>query len=148
MRIGDCGSDVCSSDLVSLDHVLLDPQSKMQIVTERAIPVEVRAASLGLCDGVSSGFAAFEQYVDDPAWPQGPWTDIYGMSALARCLILKQSPPDAVQRMVSDGCEPLRDMGLPDYSREFLDSLYLGMRSEERRVGTECVRTCRSRWAP
>lgn len=112
---------------VSLDHVLLDPQGKMHIVTERAIPVEVRAASLGLCDGVSSGFAAFEQYVDDPAWPQGPWTDIYGMSALARCLILKQSPPDAVQRMVSDGCEPLRDMGLPDYSREFLDAIDLGM---------------------
>src|SRR3546814_11281058 len=36
---------------VSLDHVLLDPQGKMHIVTERAIPVEVRAASLGLCDG-------------------------------------------------------------------------------------------------
>src|SRR3546814_14819875 len=116
MRIGDCGSDVCSSDLVSLDHVLLDPQGKMHIVTERAIPVEVRTASLGLYDGVSSGFAAFEQYVDDPAWPQGPWTDIYGMSALARCVLLTQSPPDAVQPLVSAGLQPLPELGSPVYS--------------------------------
>src|SRR3546814_13451087 len=27
-------------------------------------------------------------------------------------------------------------------------SLQLGKRSEERRVGKECVRTCRSRWSP
>src|SRR3546814_13637233 len=28
------------------------------------------------------------------------------------------------------------------------DRLLLGVRSEERRVGNECVSTCRSRWAP
>src|SRR3546814_3638424 len=26
--------------------------------------------------------------------------------------------------------------------------VYLGLRSEERRVGKECVSTCRSRWSP
>src|SRR3546814_14515669 len=30
----------------------------------------------------------------------------------------------------------------------FLDLLGGGDRSEERRVGKECVRTCRSRWSP
>src|SRR3546814_14316346 len=30
----------------------------------------------------------------------------------------------------------------------FLHDLVGGVRSEERRVGTECVSTCRSRWSP
>src|SRR3546814_11596706 len=30
----------------------------------------------------------------------------------------------------------------------FEDWLYRGLRSEERRVGKECVSTCRSRWSP
>src|SRR3546814_11161417 len=30
----------------------------------------------------------------------------------------------------------------------FLDGQYTVWKSEERRVGKECVRTCRSRWAP
>src|SRR3546814_18778702 len=29
-----------------------------------------------------------------------------------------------------------------------LASIYFGARSEERRVGKECVSTCRSRWSP
>src|SRR3546814_12475974 len=44
----------------------------------------------------------------------------------------------------------------PDWRREYLSSFYedsdfevlLNFRSEERRVGNECVSTCRSRWSP
>src|SRR3546814_16544266 len=40
--------------------------------------------------------------------------------------------------------EPIRaDLGLSDVQM----SLLLGLRSEERRVGKECVSTCRSRWS-
>src|SRR3546814_18721762 len=47
--------------------------------------------------------------------------------------------------------------GFSDDQRETLQSLWesaqptvdaLGLRSEERRVGKECVSTCRSRWLP
>src|SRR3546814_4397343 len=46
----------------------------------------------------------------------------------------------------SDSCEgridlPLKSLGTPGFGRGFL-------RSEERRVGKECVSTCRSRWSP
>src|SRR3546814_18672340 len=38
---------------------------------------------------------------------------------------------------------------LPIYARSLLASADLGQsRSEERRVGKECVSTCRSRWSP
>lgn len=112
---------------VSPEHVLLDPQGVMHVAARRALLAESRTTSRDLYDGTNQGFSAFEQYVDDPSWPQGPWTDIYGMSALARTLILKQPPPDAVQRMVSDTCVPLREMGLSDYSSEFLDTIDRGM---------------------
>src|SRR3546814_1922005 len=32
--------------------------------------------------------------------------------------------------------------------QQFKDESHLGGRSEERRVGKECVSTCRSRWSP
>src|SRR3546814_17128373 len=35
-----------------------------------------------------------------------------------------------------------------DQFRKIFDNNVLANRSEERRVGTECVSTCRSRWAP
>src|SRR3546814_18582580 len=39
-------------------------------------------------------------------------------------------------------------MASPLESRDFLMALYFSSRSEERRVGKECVSTCRSRWSP
>src|SRR3546814_12631349 len=47
-----------------------------------------------------------------------------------------------------NGTEPL----VEDITREFNHGCwtigYTGQRSEERRVGKECVSTCRSRWSP
>ena len=36
----------------------------------------------------------------------------------------------------------------PDFTVNFEDALQPGSRSEERRVGKECVFLCRSRWSP
>src|SRR3546814_12387115 len=37
---------------------------------------------------------------------------------------------------------------VPIGSCDLLDFCFAGVRSEERRVGKECVSTCRSRWSP
>lgn len=113
--------------VISPDHVFIDPQGTVQIAAGGPWSAGVRTESKDLHDTMPKGFAAFEQYVDDPAWPLGPWTDIYGMCALVRSLILKQVPPDAVQRMVLDTCDPLRDMDLPAYSRKWLGVIDRGM---------------------
>src|SRR3546814_17108162 len=42
----------------------------------------------------------------------------------------------------ADAAAPARTLGV------FADEFDTGERSEERRVGKECVRTCRSRWSP
>src|SRR3546814_18962901 len=43
--------------------------------------------------------------------------------------------------------ETSRELGADDIWTAF-EGHYLASRSEERRVGKECVRTCKSRWSP
>src|SRR3546814_6806405 len=57
--------------------------------------------------------------------------------------------PPALGAQVPDGGE--RDLQLPDrpvVGHRSLRYRLLPARSEERRVGKECVSTCRSRWSP
>ncbi|PTN41993.1 hypothetical protein DAI43_36440, partial [Achromobacter xylosoxidans] len=54
-----------------------------------------------------AGYAAFEQYTDDPGHSCGPWTDVYGLAALAYFLATGAAPPGALARRVRDDCPPL-----------------------------------------
>ncbi|WP_156414269.1 hypothetical protein [Bordetella sp. N] len=74
-----------------------------------------------------SGFAAFEQYTDDPGSPCGPWTDIYSLSALAYVLITGAAPPDALSRRVRDDYVPLARLAPRGYDAAFLDGLDAGL---------------------
>jgi hypothetical protein len=56
------------------------------------------------------GYAAFEQYTDDPDTPCGPWTDIYGLCAVACALLTGAPPPAALSRCVRDDYVPLVDL--------------------------------------
>ncbi|ANN68579.1 hypothetical protein [Bordetella bronchialis] len=71
-----------------------------------------------------SGYAAFEQYTDDPDTPCGPWTDIYALSATACALLTGQAPPSALARCVRDEYVPLarRDGADEQDFRAVLDS--------------------------
>lgn len=73
------------------------------------------------------GFAAFEQYTDDPGTPCGPWTDIYALSALACLMITGHAPPSALERCVRDEFVPLASRGLQGYEAGFLRALDLGL---------------------
>src|SRR3546814_12882280 len=42
----------------------------------------------------------------------------------------------------------ITDRFLPDKAIDLMDEAASRLRSEERRVGKECVSTCRSRWSP
>ncbi len=76
---------------------------------------------------LEDGYAAFEQYADAVDGPCGPWTDIYGLSALAYALITGQAPPDAVRRTIVDACEPLAIQSLPGYRAGFLAAIDRGL---------------------
>lgn len=66
-----------------------------------------------------AGYAAFEQYTDDPAYPCGPWTDVYGLAALAHFLATGAAPPDALARRVRDDYLPLEEWQPGAYGAAF-----------------------------
>src|SRR3546814_6599136 len=67
-------------------------------------------------------------------------SDLVCVQRSAEAISARRKPPES-----SLGCLP--DCRLPG-SRRRIDRVSPGIRSEERRVGKECVSTCRSRWSP
>src|SRR3546814_11824138 len=122
MRISDWSSDVCSSDLGTAEPLSLTES----LVRQRAAVGPCRAFL-----GVNSSTTLQAEHADY-------------LSLLSYCGLGRN--------------QPLLEAGMLDvvpchYSQlpSMLDNGVLPcdvMRSEERRVGKECVSTCRSRWSP
>src|SRR3546814_15980000 len=56
---------------------------------------------------------------------------------------------ETYRREWDDDKKAFKQSEVHDWSSHLSDAFrYLAMRSEERRVGKECVSTCRSRWPP
>ncbi|OWT67334.1 MULTISPECIES: hypothetical protein [unclassified Achromobacter] len=74
-----------------------------------------------------AGYAAFEQYADDELLPRGPWTDVYGLSAVACQLITGAPPPDAEARRDGDEYLPLVQRMPASYDAAFLAAVDAGL---------------------
>ena len=101
--------------------VLLDFGAARKILAEQAHALTVI---------LKPGYAPIEQYVDDAddaAMQQGPWTDIYSLSAVIYLAITKLAPPTSVTRTVKDTLRSLQDGAHPGYSREFLSAIDQGL---------------------
>ncbi|WP_321785165.1 protein kinase domain-containing protein [Burkholderia pyrrocinia] len=108
---------------VALDNVLIRPDGS-------AILLDFGAARKRIGDLVDDGammikpgYAPIEQYTDDPAFSQGPWTDLYALGAVMHAMIAGELPPAAVVRSIKDTYRPLVSRELPAgevYSPTFL----------------------------
>jgi serine/threonine protein kinase len=80
------------------------------------------------------GYAPIEQYADEADLKQGPWTDVYALSAVLYGAVVGKPPPTAVARVIKDPLERLTTRALPGYSQGFLAGIDrgLGVRPEER----------------
>ncbi|KVM90630.1 serine/threonine-protein kinase [Burkholderia stagnalis] len=92
---------------VALDNVLIRPDGN-------AILLDFGAARKRIGDLVDDGammikpgYAPIEQYTDDPAFSQGPWTDLYALGAVMHAMITGELPPAAVVRSIKDTYRPL-----------------------------------------
>src|SRR3546814_15403846 len=135
MRISDWSSDVCSSDLVLTIAVAYDGREE-------------------LVDALRSILRSTLSETEDP----GAAIDEISADTVARHLYVPELPdPDLIIRTSGE----LRLSGFllwqSAYSEFYFTEIdwpdfrkidFLRARSEERRVGKECVSTCRSRWAP
>src|SRR3546814_11083022 len=145
MRISDWSSDVCSSDLVDYRFTPPAPreqsEAEMMVKSEGCYSCHVRtdrptmhatpAVRLGCTDchgGDASQIGDPKLGYDDPA----------NKAVMARA----HPQPTLPGAWHDSSANPQRSYTLlnkeaPEY-----------LRSEERRVGNECVSTCRSRWSP
>lgn len=78
-----------------------------------------------------AGYAAFEQYTDDPGHSCGPWTDVYGLAALAYFLATGAAPPGALARRVRDDCLPLDAWQPGAYRAAFCAAVDEGLAMDE-----------------
>ena len=84
---------------------------------------------------VSPGYAPFEQYTGSDR--QGPWSDIYALSAVAHFAITGTPPPDAMIRTENDTYTNLAPKARDDIERSFYSAIDAGLRlAPERRPQT------------
>jgi serine/threonine protein kinase len=100
------------------EAVLLDFGAARQIIGDMNHAVTVI---------LKPGYAPIEQYANDAAMAQGPWTDIYSLSAVVFLAIAKKPPPTSVVRMIKDPIEPLQNGKYEGYSKEFLSAIDKGL---------------------
>src|SRR3546814_976644 len=119
MRISDWSSDVCSSDLAIWPAAVLIGLPAALVILQP----DLGTALMSVFGGVTVMFLA--------GLPL--WLFLGGGGLIAAAL-------------------PIVFSRLHDYQQKrvliFLDPESDPLRSEERRVGKECVSTCRSRWSP
>ncbi len=82
---------------------------------------------------VSVGYSPLEQFHSVPGMEEGPWTDIYSLSATMHYAISRQTPPNSASRLaalsaqLSDPLTPATEIGRGHYSEAFLDAIDWGM---------------------
>jgi len=110
------------------------------LLSEAGVPtlIDFGAARLAIAGRSSTmtaiftpGYAAPEQFTTGK---QGPWTDIYGLSATLHHAITGKPPPSAFDRLLEDNYQPLRGLQLAGFSPALLAGIDAGLavRFEER----------------
>jgi len=107
---------------IAMNTVGLDASGKAHLLVPPLEPAPDAEGGVRI-----DGYAAFEQYTDDPERPCGPWTDIYALSAVAHAMLVGAPPPAALARCVKDTYEPLAGRELGAYDPEFLRAVDRGL---------------------
>jgi serine/threonine protein kinase len=100
------------------DAVLLDFGAARQIIGDLTQALTVI---------LKPGYAPVEQYAEDSEMRQGPWTDIYALSAVVYSAIVHKPPPTSVTRLIKDPIDLLQNTTRQGFSKAFLAAIDKGM---------------------
>ncbi len=79
---------------------------------------------------VTASFSPFEQYLSDGN--QGPWTDIYALSAVMYYAMTGKRPVDAMKRVKKDTLVSVQEILQERYSKNLLESIDWGLVMDEK----------------
>ena len=125
----------------SVFHRDVAPDNVLLLGDGRPVLLDFGAARQVLADSdkaltaiLKPSYAPIEQYADMAQLRQGPWTDVYALSAVLYFAITGAAPPSAVARSISDKMVPAATAGAGRYSARFLRGIDagLGVRPEAR----------------
>ena len=105
-------------------NILLDAAGNPTLIDFGASRAAMAGRSTALTAIFTPGYAAAEQMTSAK---QGPWTDIYGLSATLYHAIVGRTPPGAFDRMLSDTYEPLSQIKPAGFSPGVLAGIDAGL---------------------
>ncbi|HEV2608806.1 MAG TPA: protein kinase [Noviherbaspirillum sp.] len=127
---------------ISPDNIMIQASGEAVLLDFGAARQIIGDMSRSLTVILKPGYAPIEQYADDMSMSQGPWTDIYSLSAVVYLAIVKKPPPTSVARMIKDPIERLQDGDYPGFDKSFLAAIDKGLavRPEDRPQSIEAFR--------
>ena len=105
-------------------NILLDAAGNPTLIDFGASRAAMIGRTVAMTAIFSPGYAAPEQFTSAK---QGPWTDIYGVSATLYHAITGRSPPSAFDRMLDDAYEPVVTAAPAGFSPGLLAGIDAGL---------------------
>jgi len=105
-------------------NILLDDSGNPTLIDFGASRAAMAGRSVALTAIFTPGYAAAEQMTSAK---QGPWTDIYGLSATLYHAIAGQTPPSAFDRMLDDAYQPLAELNPAGFAGGVLAGVDAGL---------------------
>jgi hypothetical protein len=106
------------------DNILLDKDGQPTLIDFGAARAAIAGRTAALTGIFTPGYAAIEQFTDTR---QGPWTDIYGLSATLYQAITGEKPPSAIDRVLDDKYAPLAKRPPAGFAPALLAGIDRGM---------------------
>jgi CubicO group peptidase (beta-lactamase class C family)/serine/threonine protein kinase len=105
-------------------NIILDGKDLPTLIDFGASRVAMADRTTAMTAVYTPGYAAPEQFV---SMKQGPWTDIYGLSATLYHAITGTQPPSAMERTLEDNYKPLVDLAPAGFARHLLAAIDTGL---------------------
>jgi serine/threonine protein kinase len=112
---------------ISPENIIIRPDGGPVLLDFGAARRILADSTAALTVVLKQNYAPIEQYSDDGALAQGPWTDIYALAAVLYTAIMRKPPPSAVARVYQDPVKPLAKAAPPGFAPQFLRGIDAGM---------------------